>query len=211
LSDVKAIVFDYGGVLATSQWDAFADFERRLGIEPGGLAPHFGIDHPERPGTPAWQLCEVGELAWSDFAALVVEVAARHGVTIPDAHDLDSLMPLGALWPMVHRVRRLKDEGYKLAILTNNVREFGAYWRATVPVDQFDVVVDSCEEGVRKPDPEIYRRTADRLGVDPTECVFLDDGASNCEAAAAVGMRTILVGSDVDAAITELDALLAPD
>lgn len=64
------------------------------------------------------------------------------------------------------------------------------------------------EEGIRKPDPEIYLRTADRLGVEPKACVFLDDSAANCEAAADVGMRTVVVGPDIDDAIAELDTLL---
>ena len=202
---VEAVIFDYGGVLATSQWDAFADFERRHGLEPGGLVPHFAVEHD---GAPAWHAIETGHLRWADFADAVVARAEAAGVALFDVHDLTALMPLGALWPMVHRVRRLRDEGYKLGILTNNVREFADYWQATIPIDLFDVVVDSCEEGIRKPDPEIYLRTAERLLVEPKACVFLDDSAVNCEAAAAVGMKTVVVGPDIDAAIAELDDLL---
>ena len=202
---MKAVVFDYGGVLATSQWDAFADFERRHGLDAGGLAPYFAV---LRDGAPAWHAIETGHLPWSDFADAVVANAEAAGVQLFDVHDLTALMPLGALWPTVHRVRRLKEEGYRLGILTNNVREFGEYWRATVPIDLFDVIVDSCEEGIRKPDPEIYLRTAERLMVDPKACVFLDDSAANCEAAAAVGMKTVVVGPDIHAAIAALDALL---
>lgn len=202
---IEAVIFDYGGVLATSQWDAFADFERRHGLEPGGLVPHFAVEHD---GAPAWHAIETGHLPWADFADAVVARAEAAGVALFDVHDLTALMPLGALWPMVHRVRRLRDEGYKLGILTNNVREFADYWQATIPIDLFDVVVDSCEEGIRKPDPEIYLRTAERLLVEPKACVFLDDSAVNCEAAAAVGMKTVVVGPDIDAAIAELDDLL---
>ena len=203
---IEAVVFDYGGVLATSQWDAFADFERRHGLEPGGLVPHFAVMHED---APAWHAIETGHLPWADFADAVVANARAAGVALFDVHDLTALMPLGALWPMVHRVRRLKDEGYKLGILTNNVREFADYWQATIPIDLFDVVVDSCEEGIRKPDPEIYLRTAERLFVEPKACVFLDDSAANVDAAKAVGMRGVVVGPDIDAAIAELDALLA--
>jgi putative hydrolase of the HAD superfamily len=205
---VDAVIFDYGGVLATSQWDAFADFERRHGLEPGGMFPYFAVEHPHKPGEMAWLDIETGQLAWADFAAAVVAKAAAAGVTLFDVDDLTALMPLGALWPMVHRVRRLKDDGYPIAILTNNVKEFAPYWRATIPIELFDVVVDSCEEGIRKPNPEIYLRCAERLLVDPKGCVFLDDSLENCNGAAAVGMRPIHVTADVDAAIKELDALL---
>ena len=205
---IEAVIFDYGGVLATSQWQAFADFERAHGLEPGGMIPYFGVEHPHIPGTPAWRYIETGELPWADFAGWVVERAARDGVTLFDVDDLTALMPLGAFWPMVHRVRVLKDDGYKLGILTNNVKEFGPYWRATIPCELFDVIVDSCEEGIVKPDPEIYRRTLARLDVDPHACVFLDDSAANCDAAAALGMQTVLVGADIDEAIANLDALL---
>jgi len=202
----EAVVLDYGGVLATSQWDAFADFERRHGLGPGGLVPYFGIEHD---GAPAWHHIETGTLPWGDFAARVVAKAQADGVTLVGVDDLPTLMPLGALWPMVHRVRGLKEEGYRLAILTNNVREFAAYWHTTIPMDLFDVVVDSCEEGIRKPDPEIYRRCAARLGVDPTSCVFLDDSAVNVAAAEEIGMRGVVVGPDIDAAIAALDAALS--
>lgn len=205
---IEAVIFDYGGVLGTSQWDAFADFERRHGLDPGGMFPYFAVDHPRIPGEPAWYHIETGQLPWSEFAEAVVAKAAAAGVTLFDVEDLSALMPLGARWPMIHRVRRLKDEGYALAILTNNVKEFGDYWKATIPIDLFDLVVDSCEEGVRKPETEIYLRTAERLLVDPKHCVFLDDSAENCAAAASVGMKAVLVGDDIDAAITELDALL---
>ena len=196
---IEAVLFDYGGVLATSQWEAFADFERSRGHEPGALAVRFGVEHPSRPGTPAWQLIETGELAWADYAAVV---------GVEGIEDVAALMPLRALWPMVHRVRRLKDEGYRVGILTNNVREFAAYWHTTIPMELFDVVVDSCEVGLRKPDEAIYRLAAERIGAPPERCLFLDDSAANVAAARAVGMRGIVV-ADVEAAIAELDAVLA--
>ena len=198
---VDAVLLDYGGVLATSQWEAFAEFERSRGHEPGALAVRFGVEHPSRPGTPAWQLIETGELAWADYA----EVVGVEGI-----EDVAALMPLRALWPMVHRVRRLKGEGYKVGILTNNVREFAAYWHTTIPLDLFDVVVDSCEVGLRKPDEAIYRLAAERIGSPPERCVFLDDSADNVRAATELGMRGIVVDPlQIDVAIAALDDALA--
>jgi putative hydrolase of the HAD superfamily len=198
--EVEAVLFDYGGVLATSQWEAFAEFERARGFEPGALAARFGIEHPSRPGTPAWQLIETGELAWADYA---------DAVGVEGIHDVAALMPLRALWPMVAVVRRLRADGYRLGILTNNVREFGEYWRSTIPVDLFDVVVDSCEVGLRKPDEAIYRLAAERIGVPPARCAFLDDSPVNVAAAEATGMRGVVVGADLDEAIAALDGILA--
>jgi len=208
VSGVDAVIFDYGGVLATSPWHAFADFERRHGLDPGGLVPYFAVSHES--GLPAWHAIECGQMPWADFADAVVANATAAGVDLHDIHDIEALMPLTALWPMVHRVRALRHEGrHKLAILSNNVKEFAEYWRSTVPLHLFDVVVDSCEEGIRKPDPEIYRRTAARLDVAPEACVFLDDSADNVRAAVELGMRGIVVDPlQIDAAISELDAAL---
>lgn len=207
--DIDAVVFDYGGVLVTSQWDAFGDYERRVGAEPGSLDRFFGLEHPERPGTPAWHLLETGELPWLDFTSMAAAAAEAAGVRLDGVDDVQAMMPLRAIWPMVQRVRRLKDEDYRLGILTNNVKEFGPYWRGSIPIELFDVVVDSCEEGLRKPDPEIYRRTVERLGVPADRCLFLDDGAANVAAAEDVGMRGLLVGPNVDETIAALDAALA--
>jgi epoxide hydrolase-like predicted phosphatase len=97
----------------------------------------------------------------------------------------------------------------KLALLTNNVKEFGSAWRATFPVDElFAVVVDSSEVGVRKPDRRIYLLTCERLAIEPTSAVFIDDNRDNVEAARAVGMEAVQFGEDPVAVISELDAIL---
>ena len=100
--------------------------------------------------------------------------------------------------------------GLRTAIVTNNIREYGDAWRARIAIDElFDLVVDSCEEGVRKPDPAIFHTTLERLGVsDPARAVFLDDFAGNIAAARALGMHGILVGPDPAPAVAELLTLL---
>ena len=90
---------------------------------------------------------------------------------------------MGVHWMMVHRVRELRADGYRTAILTNNVKEWGTYWKASIPLDLFDEIVDSCEVGLRKPDPAIYRLTCDRLKVTPEAAVFLDDTRRHVEGA----------------------------
>ena len=86
---------------------------------------------------------------------------------------------------MIDYMRELNGRGRRLAICTNNVREWEARWRAMLPIDEiFDTVVDSAFVGMRKPDPEIYRLTLERLGAAPAEALFVDDVELNCEAAA---------------------------
>ena len=99
-------------------------------------------------------------------------------------------MPVGVHWPVVHKARELLAAGCPIALLTNNVKEWGDHWRATFPVDElFEVVVDSSEVGMRKPDPRIYLLTCERLGVAPDASVFIDDNAENIAAAARSAWR----------------------
>jgi putative hydrolase of the HAD superfamily len=109
----------------------------------------------------------------------------------------------------VERARAIRASGVRTALVTNNVVEFGEGWRSLVPVDElFDVVVDSCHAGVRKPDPRIYRLALDALDAEPDKAVFLDDHPANVAAAEALGMQGIVVGQDRLAAFDRLDELL---
>jgi epoxide hydrolase-like predicted phosphatase len=113
---------------------------------------------------------------------------------------------------MIDAVREVRDAGIRTALLTNNAREWEDEWRALIPVDElFDVVVDSSRVGLRKPDPAIYTLTCDRLGVDAVDCLFIDDLACNVDAAAALGMRTLLCSDPVDAAGEVLRRVLPRD
>jgi putative hydrolase of the HAD superfamily len=162
--------------------------------------------------THDWHRLEVGEIAFEEYMAGVVQRAPE---VIGREIDLDAYqqftrdMPLGIHWPVVHRIRRLRGDGLKVGLLTNNVKEFGSAWRATFPVDDlFEVVVDSSEVGMRKPDPRIYLLTCERLGVPPTASVFVDDNRDNVEAARAVGIEAVHFGDEPLSAIGELDAIL---
>jgi putative hydrolase of the HAD superfamily len=102
----------------------------------------------------------------------------------------------------------LRDEGYRMALLTNNVREWESRWRTLAPIDDiFGLVVDSAFVGMRKPDPEIYALTVERLGVAAGECLFVDDVERNCEAARSGGMSAV-VYRDAEQAIAEIRAAL---
>jgi putative hydrolase of the HAD superfamily len=102
----------------------------------------------------------------------------------------------------------LRAEGYKTGLITNNVKEASQEWRAIVPVDElFDVIIDSSEVGMRKPNPAIFLHTLELLGVEPGRAVFLDDAEGNVDGARRAGLHAILV-ADPDDALLELDALL---
>jgi putative hydrolase of the HAD superfamily len=112
---------------------------------------------------------------------------------------------------MISYLRGLRGNGLRLGLLTNNVREWEPLWRAKLPdVDElFEVIVDSAFVGMRKPEPEIYELTVERMGggLRAEECLFLDDIEVNCDAARALGMTAVRF-HDNDQAIAELDEAL---
>jgi putative hydrolase of the HAD superfamily len=109
---------------------------------------------------------------------------------------------------LIDYMRELRERGYKLAICTNNVREWEPLWRAKLPVDEiFHVVVDSGFVGARKPEPEIYELTLERLGVPATGAVMVDDIELNCDAARELGMSAVWFRS-TEQAIEEIEAAL---
>lgn len=201
-----AVLFDLTGVLTTSPWAALGragdgDHDAVLDVLVGPY--HEDTDHP-------WHRLERGEIPILEFATLIQAHATDRGMTL----DLASLKHLiGGLEvhaSMVERVVRLRDEGYRTGLVTNNIREGSAHWRALLAVDElFDVIVDSSEVGMRKPNPAIYLHTLEMLGgVPPGRAVFLDDQPGNVAGAERAGLTAILV-VDPAQAIAELDALLA--
>ena len=207
---IEAVLFDLGGVFTDSPFESIRATGAELGIGID-LAMHlvFGpyTEHTDHP----WHRLERGELSLVAARQEIMALAATHGVHL----DLfDFLRRIGggegARDLLVERVRRLRAEGYRTALLTNNVAEFRDAWRAMLPADElFDVIVDSSEVGRRKPDPRFFELALERLNVAPARCVFLDDFEGNVAAAAALGMRAIVVGRDRAAALAELDAILA--
>ncbi len=213
---IEAVIFDYGGVLSTAPFAGLATFEEQMGYPKGSIGRLlFGDNrYPGGNGDSAqvedWHRLETGELPLSEFHQRLV---ARSPRVLGTTLDLDfyqqflRTLELGTHWMMVHRVRELRAQGYRTAILTNNIKEWGSAWRSTIPLDDFDLVVDSCEVGLRKPDPAIFFLTCERLGVAPEAAVFLDDTRRHVAAAREVGLTAILVSDPVEA-LAELDALL---
>jgi putative hydrolase of the HAD superfamily len=106
-------------------------------------------------------------------------------------------------------MREIKASGRRMALLTNNVREWEPLWRAKLPVDEiFETVVDSAFVGMRKPDPAIYELTLERLdGIAAAECLFIDDTEVNCVAARDLGMSAVHF-LDTEQAIAEVRSAL---
>jgi putative hydrolase of the HAD superfamily len=156
-------------------------------------------DHP-------WHQVERGEMAIADYGRWLIAEVQDRGLNLP-GRMMQDMKPHDVV---VDRARALRADGYRTAVLTNNAKEVSDEWRSIVPVDElFDLVVDSSEVGMRKPNPAIYTYTADLLDVPPERCIFLDDAPGNIIGAQNAGMQAILVGLDADAAIRTLDRLLS--
>jgi putative hydrolase of the HAD superfamily len=208
---VRAVISDFGGVLTNQLIEAFAAFQDETGISMEQLGR--GMQRvSERDGDyPLFRL-ERGEVTEEQFLqdlawALEQELGHR-----PRLHRFREIWfeALHANDEMLSLMRELRERGYRMAILTNNVREWEELWRSKLPVDEiFELVVDSAWVGLRKPDPAIYRLTIERLddGLDPRECLFVDDNELNVEAARELGMPAVRFVSN-EQAIPEIRELL---
>jgi putative hydrolase of the HAD superfamily len=196
-----AVLFDFGGVIVSSPF-ALLD-----AVGPGALELFLG-DYDEDNDHP-WHRLERGEMAFQDYWDDVLMRATAAGVDLDPTRLAGLYGRLDVHEPVVERVRSLRADGYLTAIVTNNVREFGSAWRSKVPLDElFDVVVDSCEVGMRKPNPRIYLHALEQLGgVLPDRAVFLDDAPGNVTGARAAGLAAIHVTS-FEQALAELEQLL---
>src|SRR4051812_16896211 len=158
-----------------------------------------------------WHRFERGEITATDYGLDLLERATEAGVEI-DFGALHGLMDRLVVHDVVvDRVRALRAEGYRTGLVTNNVKEASKQWRALVPVDElFEVIVDSSEVGMRKPNPAIFLHALDLLGgIAPSNAVFLDDAAGNVAGAQRAGLRAILVdAADPEPALTALDVIL---
>lgn len=205
---IRAVISDFGGVLTSPLAGSFRSFAERSGIDLAMMGEAIAALH-ERDGVHPLHELECGRLTEAAFVAdlrrSLGELAGRDVTLTSFADLLNNLMPNE---PMIDLMASLRAEGYRMALLTNNVREWEQRWRAMAPIDEiFEVVVDSAFVGMRKPDPEIYELTTSRLGVASRECLFIDDRADNCEGAAAVGMSVVHY-RDAEQAVAEIRAAL---
>jgi putative hydrolase of the HAD superfamily len=207
--ELRAVISDFGGVLTTPLHEAFADAsDTGISLEDYGRA--LAVTTPPG-GEPSLFALERGEIPEAEFVAQMerglAEVLGREVALDGFAARLHAaLKPNRALFD---HYRMLRDDGLRLALLTNNVREWEPAWRSLLPIDEvFELVVDSSAVGLRKPDPAIYRLTLERLGLPAEACAFVDDLEINVDAARALGLHGV-VFRDTARAIAELGALRA--
>jgi putative hydrolase of the HAD superfamily len=204
---IRAVIFDFGGVILTSPFDAFARYEQDNGLPAGFLRRLNATD----PDTNAWARLERNEVDLAGFAEMFEAEAAAAGHRV-DGRAVLALLS-GQLRPQMVDALRCCHDRLKTALLTNN---FVPHDPPAEPADanpmadvlhHFDVIVESSRVALRKPDPAIYRLVCDELGVEPGEAVFLDDLGVNLKPARTMGMTTIKV-VDPDDAIAELEAVV---
>jgi putative hydrolase of the HAD superfamily len=190
---IRAVVSDFGGVLTSPLLDSFVAFQNSSGISLEHLGLAMAAVAEQTGANPLFEL-ETGRITEAAFlqsleaelTRLLEREVRLHGF---GEQYFEHLHPNTVL---IDYMAALRSRGYRLAICTNNVREWEPLWRAKLPVDEiFDVVVDSAFVGVRKPEPPIYQMTLERLGVEPGEALLVDDIEINCDAARELGMQAV--------------------
>jgi putative hydrolase of the HAD superfamily len=209
-TEIRAVLWDFGGVILSSPFEAFNRYEAEMGL-PKDFIRRLNATNPD---TNAWALLERSAIGIEEFHRQFEAEARQAGHSL-DAREVLSRLSGDIRPEMVEALRRVRSR-YKTACLTNNVRSGEGPGMARSPerarqiaeiMTLFDCVVESSRVGVRKPEPRFYEIACDMLAIEPTEAVFLDDLGINLKPAKAMGMRTIKV-SDSAEAIAELETVL---
>lgn len=207
----EAVIFDFGGVITASPFEAFNRLEAERGL-PQDFVRRVNSTNPD---TNAWALFERADIGAAEFDALFAAEAQALGHALEGSAVLAVLS--GSIRPaMVSALDTLKSEGYRLACITNNVPaghgagmarsgdKADAYEQVFA---RFEHVIESSKAGVRKPDPRIYQMMCENLGLEPAACIYLDDLGINCKPAAQLGMHAIKVTSGQQA-LADLSGVL---
>lgn len=200
---IRAVLWDFGGVILSSPFEAFNRYEAANGLPVDFIR---GVNATD-PDTNAWALLERSDISPEEFDTLFAEESDRLGHRVPGV-DVLTLLSGELRTEMITALDRVIRAGYRTACLTNNV--VGGEERMDVGdvMVMFDHVVESSKVGCRKPEPRFYEIACELVGVEPHECVFLDDLGVNLKPARAMGMTTIKVVS-AEQAITDLEQILA--
>jgi putative hydrolase of the HAD superfamily len=191
---IGVVISDFGGVLTTPLIQSFSAVQDQTGIPFEELGSAMSRIEQKDGAHPLFEL-EKGRVSEPDFLDRLcdeLEPALGHR---PEMHRFREIYfeALHPNEPMIELMRELKGRGLRMAMLTNNVREWEPLWRSMLPVDEiFELIVDSAFVGMRKPEPEIFQLTLERLGgVAPERCLFIDDIEHNVEAARELGMAAV--------------------
>ena len=209
-TDLKAVIFDFGGVFTDSPFHAFHDYAQKIGASDtqvtdivfGGY--HTDTDHP-------WHRVERGEISLESARDQIMALGKAQGLHV-DIWEVFMAMAEnggGLHQELVDYLPTIRGAGLAPAIITKNVLECRDHWRGMLAVDElFDYVVDSSEVGMRKPNPAIFEKALEIGGFAPGEVIFLDDFEGNVVAAEALGIRSILVDGDGAKTVADLSVLL---
>ena len=205
MSGINAVLWDFGGVITTSPFEAFARYERENALPVDFIRGLNAANHHSN----AWAKFERSQVPFDEFCDLYEAEAVAAG------HRIDARAVIGCLSgdlrpEMVQALRTINDARFKQACLTNNFFRFdnAETTRTRSPImDLFDAVVESSVIGIRKPEPRFYEIACEQLAIEPSEAVMLDDLGVNLKPAREMGIRTIKV-VDADQALAELSGVL---
>jgi putative hydrolase of the HAD superfamily len=209
MAEIEAVISDFGGVLTTPLLQSFMAFQDQTGILTEDLGRAMALISEEEGGNPLFQM-ERGEITEALFLERLGDGLEGVLGKRPELHRFREIYfeALDPNEPMIELMRELKDSGYRMAMLTNNVREWEPLWRSMLPVDEiFETVVDSGFVGVRKPESRIYAIALERLSLPPEACLFVDDVEVNCEGARRAGIDAVHFREN-EQAIAEIRAAL---
>jgi putative hydrolase of the HAD superfamily len=196
---VKGLLVDYGGVLTTNVWESFSAFCAAEGLEPEKVRGLFR-ENPDALGL--LRRLETGELTEDEFSE---QFAPLLGITNHDGLIDRLFAGMKPDLPMIDSLRHARAAGVRTGLISNSWGR-GRYDRDSFD-ELFDGVVISGEVGLHKPQPEIFHLGAERIGLEPADCVFVDDLRENCAGAEAVGMTAVL-HRDTDETLNRLEELL---
>ena len=203
---IEAILWDIGGVLTSSPFEAFNRFEARRGLPKDFIRKVNSTNHE----TNAWALFECSRIDARQFDIKFLQESTALGHAVRGADILPLLS--GEPRPRMLAALRACKQRFKIGCITNNVihadrpamaaNPDGAA-RAAEVMQLFDAIIESSKTGLRKPNPKVYLMMCERLGVSPRACVYLDDLGINCKPAAQLGMVAIKVVTE-DQTLAEL-------
>jgi putative hydrolase of the HAD superfamily len=209
MAEIEAVVCDFGGVLTTPLVQSFMAFQDETGISTETLGKAMQAATEANGENPLFEM-ERGEITEVEFLATLTDCLEPLLGHSPEMHRFKEIYfeALEPNPPMIELMRELKAEGFQMAMLTNNVREWEPLWRSMLPVDEiFETVVDSGFVGCRKPESRIYELTLERIDRGAEDCLFVDDVLVNIEGARKAGLHAVHF-QDNEQAIPEIRAAL---